>query len=335
MKGLSKVSIFVTKITLKLIIIFIVFILALVFFNETFELNLLGYNLDKIGNEFLDEAIKKGGFTYLVVRISNAIISVIKESQVSVGIGIDFQLAIGQILDPIDDALERLSTLLVILISMLGTLKILFIILKDLYMKILSVLMFFLIPSLWFEKLKSLKIQIIKLILLITFLRFLIPISGLINTYIASTYIYPKIDNNIKSIEQILKVDKNFTEEMIGKLEKSKLDINESEENRNFFGKILGNIKGIKNKTLETFKTAKDYKNKVIDTLKSIWKNGDKLANAILNLMIYYLALLIIQVLLIPLGMLWLGIKVLNSLFDNISFADIKVFFKRGLRNFK
>ena len=125
MKGLSKVSTFVTKITLKLIIIFIVFILALVFFNETFELNLLGYNLDKIGNEFLGEAIKKGGFTYLVVRISNAIISVIKESQVSVGVGIDFQLAIGQILDPIDDALERLSTLLVILISMLGTLKIL------------------------------------------------------------------------------------------------------------------------------------------------------------------------------------------------------------------
>jgi len=51
--------------------------------------------------------------------------------------------------------------------------------------------------------------------------------------------------------------------------------------------------------------------------------------------MIYYLALLIIQIFLIPLGILWIGMKILNSLFNkNISFPDIESFFQKRLKKF-
>ena len=319
--------IFSTKIILKLIITFLIFIFAITFFNKTFELNILGYNLDKIGDYFLNESIKKSAVSYLVTRSSNAIVSIIKESEVSLGLGINFQLAIGQVLDPIDDALERLSTLLVIFISLLGTLKISFIILKDLYLKIVSTFLFFLIPSIWFEKLKGLKLQIIKIILVITLLRFLIPISGLVNTYIANTYIYPNINSNVKVIKQVLEIDKNITEEILKINELEKKEVKKDERS---FQRILKNAK---DKILSGFKKAGYYKDKIEEILKNIWKNRDKLANAILNLMIYYLALLIIQVFLIPLGILWIEIKILNSLFNkNISFSDIESFFQKRLK---
>ena len=332
MKEKFKQSTFITRIALKLLFTLFIFILAITFFNKTFELNILGYNLDEIGNYFLNESIKKSAISYLVTRSSNAIVSIIKESEIIIGLGINFQLAIGQVLDPIDDALERLSTLLVIFISLLGTLKISFIILKDLYLKILSIFMFLLIPSIWFEKLKGLKLQIIKIILVITLLRFLIPISGLVNTYIANTYIYPNINSNVEVIKQVLEIDKNITEEM---LKINELEEEKSKEDKSFFKKILIGLKNTKDKVYSGFKRAEYYKDRITEILKNIWENKDKLADAILNLMIYYLALLIIQIFLIPLGILWIGMKILNFLFNkNISFPDIESFFQKKFKKF-
>ena len=80
--------------------------------------------LDTTADTYFQDAITKAGLAYATIRTINASVSIIKESTVQLEpAGVGLSLAVGQVLDPIDDMTERLSHVLVTAIVSLGVQK--------------------------------------------------------------------------------------------------------------------------------------------------------------------------------------------------------------------
>ena len=82
--------------------------------------------LDQKADLYFKDSIYKAGSSYAACRLINGGVSVLKESDVSLEpMGLGVTIAVGQVLDPIDDMTERLSNVLVTAIASLGTQKLL------------------------------------------------------------------------------------------------------------------------------------------------------------------------------------------------------------------
>ena len=69
--------------------------------------------LDRFAYEKVNETTAESIGLYVLTRAVNAGVSVLKSSAVGVKIGISANVEVGQVLDPVDDAIERLSSALV------------------------------------------------------------------------------------------------------------------------------------------------------------------------------------------------------------------------------
>lgn len=81
---------------------------------------------DQVGSDYVDTAFKRALVTYALARGLNGVISVAQGTEVAVqpaGIGINF--APGEILDPINDLVERFSWIMMLASSSLGVQKVL------------------------------------------------------------------------------------------------------------------------------------------------------------------------------------------------------------------
>lgn len=90
-----------------------------------FEKTFVG-NLNQRSQMYLDETLKKAIYTYAVVRGINGIISVIQNTKVDVSpAGVGVSMALGEVLDPVNDLVERFSWVMLVSIAALGIQKIL------------------------------------------------------------------------------------------------------------------------------------------------------------------------------------------------------------------
>jgi hypothetical protein len=71
----------------------------------------------------LDAAAERAIAAFAVARTINAVISVVQETEIGVSIGINTTLGPGQILDPLNDLIERFSTAALIAATLLWALK--------------------------------------------------------------------------------------------------------------------------------------------------------------------------------------------------------------------
>jgi len=101
-----KESVFKTNILLSILTI-------VVFFSSPIYSN--------YAKTYIDDSLKSAVVTYATLRSLNAGISVIQESSISLSVGIGGDIAIGQALDPINDAIERFSDMVTLSIWTLGT----------------------------------------------------------------------------------------------------------------------------------------------------------------------------------------------------------------------
>lgn len=77
--------------------------------------------LDDTGRHYADEAFKRALVTFAVARTLNGIISVAQGTEVAVepaGVGVNF--TVGQILDPVNDLVERFSAVMLVATTSLG-----------------------------------------------------------------------------------------------------------------------------------------------------------------------------------------------------------------------
>jgi hypothetical protein len=255
--------------------------------------------IDGIADDYFSESIKAATISYATARGVNAVVSVVKESHLELApAGVGVTIAAGQVLDPIDDMTERLSSIMVAAITSLGIQKIGFEISKVLAFKAIAVVLLLTIPLLWLNStsVTALLQLATKLCLILLLLRFMLPASALISDSLYTNWLQPGIED---SVEKLTIVSKSYNEMS-----------SMPPQNKGFFSSMTAGA------TDEVEKTKKAFMNMV--------ENAENIVSALLQLMTAYLAIFLVQVLLLPLFMLWVLIslfksRILNSLSEQIA----------------
>jgi hypothetical protein len=255
--------------------------------------------IDGIADDYFSESIKAATISYATARGVNAVVSVVKESHLELApAGVGVTIAAGQVLDPIDDMTERLSSIMVAAITSLGIQKIGFEISKALAFKAIAVVLLLTIPLLWLNStgVTALLQPAIKLCLILLLLRFMLPASALISDSLYTNWLQSGIED---SVEKLTIVSKSYNE-------MSSI----SPQNKGFFSSMTAGAAD------EVEKTKKAFMNMV--------ENAENIVSALLQLMTAYLAIFLVQVLLLPLSMLWVLVslfksRILNSFSEKIA----------------
>ncbi len=175
LKFLSKQNISIQKIVLPIFAIF-VFISTPIY--------------DNLSKTYINSSLTKSAITYATLRGLNAAVSVIQESSLSMGIGVEANIAIGQAVDPINDAIERFSDMITLSIWALGSEKIVYEVSKT-SLAVLIVILLSLI-SIFIKK-----DYIKKILVLLIIARLFIPFSALISNYTYKEVFETKIESNL------------------------------------------------------------------------------------------------------------------------------------------
>ena len=231
-------------------------------------------------------------------RLINGTVSVIQQSSVQLEpAGIGMSLAVGQIVDPINDMVERLSDVLVLSITSLGIQELAYEISITLAPPICASFLFVLSILLWFKKDTFFALQkvVLNVLIIVTIARFCLPVSSLANEFLQEHFFEDKIiEANGKLAEGTADLDTL-----------KEVDVPEYD---GVFKTIENSASYIKNKSV-------DFKNAVSITLE----NKGLIVDNLLKLTFLYLGIFVIQILVLPLTIFWLLMRLVNALFVPVS----------------
>ncbi|MDQ7055769.1 MAG: hypothetical protein Q9M89_04505 [Persephonella sp.] len=187
------------------------------FFIPSFQLPYI----DSKSSEYLNDTLKKLTITYATVRGLNAAVSVIKDSEMEIAPGgVGATIAVGEVVDPIDDLIERFSSILLISIASVGIQKAVFLAGTNLFFKLIGVFLFLL--SLFFIFKKQWLFNLgIKIVAVAVLLRVMVPVSAFLTDYTYTAFFKESVEkaqSDISEIVEILKTDNNNSSSFIGKI---------------------------------------------------------------------------------------------------------------------
>lgn len=250
--------------------------------------------LDSSADTYFKDSITKAGVSYGVSRVINATVSVIQQSSIELEpAGIGMSLAVGQIVDPINDMVERLSNVLVMSIASLGVQELAYEISITIVPQILAVFLLLLSLLVWFRNDRVIRLQKIMMSVLViaSIARLCLPISSMANEFLQEAFFDDKI----------IEANETLT---ASTAELNKIDNIEVPKVDGFMGTIGNSASYIKEKSV-------DFKN----TIQVIMENKGVIVENLLRLTFLYLGIFIIQVLILPLSIFWFLMRVINSLF--------------------
>ncbi|WP_022662297.1 hypothetical protein [Paucidesulfovibrio longus] len=76
--------------------------------------------LDQSGFRYIDDALVKAGAAFGAARAANAFISLLQSTEVEAGIGVGVVVGVGEVLDPLNDLVERFSWVMLAALTSLG-----------------------------------------------------------------------------------------------------------------------------------------------------------------------------------------------------------------------
>ncbi len=250
--------------------------------------------LDQKADTYFSEVITKAALTYSVCRVVNASVSVIKESQIQIEpAGLGVSLAAGQVLDPLDDMTERASDILVTAIVSLGIQKIAY----ELSVAFAPVLIaIFLIALVMATILKSVRAKmireiILKFMVLISVARLCLPISSIFSSYLNGHYFSPEITKVKDELAMSSPVMEHLKDMRMPEIDG-----------------VLGTVKN-------GFKFVDEKTSYLKTALKEMIQNMENMISNLLKLSYLYVALFVIQVVLLPIGIFWLLLRITNTFF--------------------
>ena len=233
---------------------------------------------------YFTETIGKAATVFATARVINGGISVIKESTVTVTpFGVGTEVALGQILDPVDDVIERLSDILFTVIISLGIQKTVYeIVGATAVYAIAGLFAGSLLLALCFKnrKIRAWSLFLKKAAFVLLFVRVALPCTALLSEAVETRFFAPQI-------------------EACG----ARLSVFESESKIRFSDRDSFLDKADKMKEL------------VQEKAKIYWENALEIVAVSLDLAGLYIALFLVQVIFLPLGACWLIVKISNRLF--------------------
>lgn len=241
--------------------------------------------IDEKTDAYFSETVSEAATVFATARVINGGISVIKESTVTVTpFGLGTEIALGQVLDPLDDVIERLSDILFTVIVSLGIQKAVYeIIGATAVYGIAALLVLSLLLALCFknERLRAWSVFLKKAALLLLFVRVALPCTALISEAVETHFFAPKI----AACQAKLDVFGTETQIRIS--------------DRDSFWDKAGKLKDEFRAKMEIY-----------------WENAMEMVDVSLEIAGHYIALFFVQVIFIPLGMFWLLVKITNRFFS-------------------
>ncbi|WP_169303017.1 hypothetical protein [Thalassotalea mangrovi] len=247
-------------------------------------------NLDRVANKQLNASFSSAMTTFVLVRGMNAAISVFQGTEVSVepgGVGVT--MTPGQVLDPVNDLVERFSWIVLAAATSLGAQILLLNFGSSIVAKIL--LLFAgttILMNVWTSLLDKVSWRhiLIKLAVVILLLRFLMPAVVLLNETVYRAFLEPTYTDSYKALEGVAKDVDEFQHQESGPM------ADDSEES------LLTSI----NRYYERLKQSMNLTEQYQEFSERVSAGADHIVKII--------AIYVFQTLLFPLLFLWLAIKI-------------------------
>ena len=260
----------------------------------------LNQALDISSKQYIDKAFNRALITFGIAKTLNGVISVAQGTEVAIqpaGIGIN--LTPGQILDPVNDLVERFSWIMLASTTSLGIQKVF--LTMSVWPAFNNTLISFISLSLILlfiktKKYAQLRILILRLSLLLIILRFAVPITGLANESIYQVF----LENEYIESTQLLETTALQIDKINEHVQSHKPDIKKKsvwERAKAFYSSTTEMLN--MNKKIEKYKQA-----------------ANKTTRHIVNLIVVFL----FQTLIIPLGFIF----IIYALFKYIIRLDFK-----------
>lgn len=139
--------------------------------------------LDQYTDDYTDQALKNAALTYAAARGLNAIVSVMQSSSVEAGIGVvSGSVTVGELLDPLNDMIERFSTVMTWVLASLAAQKVLLLVAShQLFLYLVAVLGVSAVLLLYFGK-PSAQNFVLRSFLVVVFIRFALGFAVVLNS---------------------------------------------------------------------------------------------------------------------------------------------------------
>ena len=168
-------------------------------------LSYIGF-VDRFGMDYTEAGFKRALVTFAVARSLNGVISVAQGTEIAVqpaGVGINFTP--GQILDPVNDLIERFSWVMLASTTSLGLQKVLLQIFSSSHFNILlGIVMAIALGLLWYrrEGLGGVRSFFLRALVVLLVLRFAVTLVALGSELLFSTFLQQQYEASTQGIEQ-------------------------------------------------------------------------------------------------------------------------------------
>lgn len=267
--------------------------------------------VDQVSTEQLDKAFARSVTVFAIARGLNGIISVVQGTEVyatPAGVGVNF--AVGQIVDPMNDMVERFSWVMLLSSVSLGIQKIMMSLGQTAPVQLLlAVSALFLILMLWVPKLwhaHSFNF-VFKFLIIFSFLRFAVPLVVLFSEGIYTYALEPKYEeaktalvfsnNEIKEIISDVQVNQQRQIKVHHYTERSFM-----QKAQKYFDETI--------ESLDLRKRLESLQKRFEDLLNTLETKFNHAVDYILIL----ITIFIVQSILLPLLMLWIFLKLFRGL---------------------
>jgi len=274
-------------------LIITIFLLLLVFFSVSKLLDT--FSFDTFGEKYTDEGLTRSLAAFGIAKGLNGLISVVQGTEVAVEpVGIGVILTPGQILDPVNDLIERFSWVMLICTTSLGIQSILLKIFSSFYFSIaVSATLFLIVLFIWNNQLTStnMKNTLYRLAAFLIILRFFIPLMAITNDGLYKAFLEPTY------IESKLQLEQSNT--AIANLSDNQKINNEAEE-KSWYEVISHSI----DSAIDAIDVDKYYEKLKVE--------ADNLTSHIMDLIVVFT----MQTILFPLIFIWLSMKLIKANFS-------------------
>lgn len=166
--------------------------------------------LDDYVDDYTNNSIKNAALTYATARGINALVSMMQSSEVEAGIGVvSGSMTIGELLDPLNDMIERFSTIMTWVLASLAAQKVLLLLAShELFLYLVAVLGISALLLLFYASPRA-QSPVFRAFLVVVFIRFALGIAVTLNSGVDNLFLDEQLQTNDAEIE-------NFQAKIIG-----------------------------------------------------------------------------------------------------------------------
>jgi len=275
----------------KIIITVLLLLLAFFSVSKLFDT----FSFDSFGERYTEEGLTRSLAAFGIAKGLNGLISVVQGTEVAVEpVGVGVILTPGQILDPVNDLIERFSWVMLICTTSLGIQSILLSIFSSLYFSItVASILSLLVLFIWVQPQSSavLKNIFYRLAIFLIILRFFIPFMAITSEALYKAFLEPTYIESKQQLEQSNTTIANLSDNQ---------KINKETTDKSWFEAMSSSIDSV----MESLDVDRYYEQLMVE--------ADNLTGHIIDLIVVFT----MQTILFPLIFIWLSMKLIKANFS-------------------